>query len=78
MTRRAGVLVTLVAFSGLFAACSSSGQPSTEGATHPPKFLKVGQPAPDFTLPTASGSTVSLAQFRGQKPVLLYFSMGPG
>jgi peroxiredoxin len=29
--------------------------------------------APDFTLQDIKGSTVSLSQFRGQKPVLLYF-----
>lgn len=34
--------------------------------------LTEGQPAPDFTLPTDDGS-VSLAQFRGKKNVLIYF-----
>lgn len=31
-----------------------------------------GQPAPDFTLPSDSGESVSLSQFRGS-PVVLYF-----
>ena len=35
--------------------------------------VKVGDIAPDFSLPTPSGSTVSLRDFRGQKPVILYF-----
>jgi hypothetical protein len=36
--------------------------------------LKPGDPAPDFDLPTADkASSVSLASFRGQKPVLLIF-----
>ncbi len=34
--------------------------------------LNVGDPAPDFTLPTDSGGTVSLAAFRGKK-VIVYF-----
>lgn len=35
--------------------------------------IKVGDAAPDFSLPTQSGETVSLSQFKGQKPVVLYF-----
>lgn len=34
--------------------------------------LKIGDPAPDFALPSDSGETVSLAQFRGRK-VIVYF-----
>jgi len=35
--------------------------------------VKVGDIAPDFTLPAQNGSTVSLKDFRGQKVVVLYF-----
>jgi hypothetical protein len=36
--------------------------------------LKVGDPAPSFNLPAADKhSSVSLASFRGQKPVVLVF-----
>ncbi len=36
--------------------------------------LRVGDPAPRFNLPTADNhSTVSLASFRGQRPVVLIF-----
>jgi cytochrome oxidase Cu insertion factor (SCO1/SenC/PrrC family) len=34
--------------------------------------------APDFTLPSAEGERVALGDFADRKPVLLYFSMGPG
>lgn len=35
--------------------------------------VKVGDTAPDFTLQSQSGSSVSLQDFRGQKSVVLYF-----
>ena len=35
--------------------------------------VKVGDPAPDFTLPTIDGGTVTLAEFRGKKNVVLSF-----
>jgi cytochrome oxidase Cu insertion factor (SCO1/SenC/PrrC family) len=40
--------------------------------------LNVGQPAPDFTLPTSDGGTVSLADYRRKQPVLLFFHMAKG
>jgi cytochrome oxidase Cu insertion factor (SCO1/SenC/PrrC family) len=41
-----------------------------------PTALRVGEPAPDFTLPDAQGRPVSLADFRGKKPVVLVFYRG--
>ena len=35
--------------------------------------LKMGQPAPDFTLPSISGENISLGQYRGKKNVVLSF-----
>jgi thioredoxin-dependent peroxiredoxin len=35
--------------------------------------VKVGDPAPDFTLPDQHGRTVRLSDFRGQRAVVLYF-----
>lgn len=35
--------------------------------------VKVGDTAPDFTLPSQTGSLVNLKDFRGQKNVVLYF-----
>jgi peroxiredoxin len=42
-----------------------------------PRVLRPGEPAPDFTLPTVHREgTVSLAEFRGQRAVLLAFFRG--
>jgi len=38
--------------------------------------LRVGERAPDFTLPDAGGRAVSLADFRDRKPVVLVFYRG--
>ena len=33
----------------------------------------IGKPAPDFSLPSSNGDTISLRQFKGKKTVILYF-----
>jgi peroxiredoxin Q/BCP len=38
---------------------------------------KIGDPAPDFTLNDSNGETVRLADLRGKK-LLLYFFTSPG
>ncbi|MDQ1330460.1 MAG: Peroxiredoxin [Thermodesulfobacteriota bacterium] len=35
--------------------------------------VRVGEPAPDFTLPSVSGEKISLSQFKGKKNVVLSF-----
>ena len=35
--------------------------------------IKVGDKAPEFTLPSQDGTQVSLSEFRGKKNVVLYF-----
>ncbi len=40
--------------------------------------LTVGDTAPDFTLPAATGGEVSLSKLREQQDVLLYFNMAYG
>jgi hypothetical protein len=41
-----------------------------------PTSLRVGERAPDFTLTDAAGRQVSLADYRGKKPVILVFYRG--
>lgn len=36
-------------------------------------MLKIGEQAPDFSLPSESGVTVSLRDFAGEKLVLYFF-----
>lgn len=65
-------IVTAVVIVGvivLFSAQNLSGQVS-------PANAKVGDPAPEFALPSQLGGTVSLADFKGKKNVLLYFHEG--
>jgi len=39
----------------------------------PGRAVEVGEPAPDFTLASTSGTDISLSDFRGKKFVLLEF-----
>jgi len=57
----------------LFAWACTGGDTSTAEAG-----LNVGDSAPSFDLPAAAGGRASLDDFVGKRPVLLYFSMGPG
>jgi AhpC/TSA family len=41
-----------------------------------PTILRVGERPPEFTLPDASGRPVSLADYRGKKPVVMVFYRG--
>jgi hypothetical protein len=52
----------------LFLACVDKGGPPVQPRER----------APRFTLPSASGPLVSIDDYIDRKPVLLYFSMGPG
>jgi AhpC/TSA family len=41
-----------------------------------PVVLRLGEPAPEFTLTDAAGRRMSLADYRGKKPVILVFYRG--
>jgi len=48
-------------------------QPGALKPTDSKLKVKVGDPAPDFTLPSISGEKISLVQYRGKKNVVLSF-----
>mgnify|MGYP001248208449 CR=1 FL=1 len=62
--------VLLLALVGLLLpACTGTATPEAFG---------VGAAAPGFTLPDAAGGDVSLADYQGKQPVLLFFHMAMG
>lgn len=46
---------------------------AAQNVTPPKTHLKVGDPAPDFTLPSTAGDKVTLSGFRGKETVVLAF-----
>lgn len=60
--RRSFFSVCLCAVSVAFAACGT-----------PPAKLRIGQPAPPFTLPDTEGKPVTLAELIGHGPTILAF-----
>lgn len=55
-------------------ACSALASALSAQQTTPPKtHLKIGDEAPDFTLPDTANKPVKLSDFRGKKNVVLAF-----
>ena len=60
--------LTLLFLGGVIASATAFAQ------MQPPKtHLKVGDDAPDFTLPSTGGKPVTLSEFKGKKNVLVAF-----
>jgi len=49
---------------------------SVLGGARPAGAVEVGEPAPDFKLPSTSGVDIALSDFRGKKWVFLEFYGG--
>jgi peroxiredoxin len=61
-------LLVLAAITAFASFAFAQGSP-----TPPPMTLKVGDVAPDFTLPDTAGNKVKLSDFRGKNNVVLAF-----
>ncbi len=74
-----GVVALLALSTAVTAAQVAPGLGPTDGAGLPPTDLgrvAVGSPAPDFTLESKDGGTVTLSSFRDRKNVVLVFYRG--
>ena len=65
--RRVFMIISMALVAILITACGT-----------PESGLEAGDRAPDFSLTAADGDTVSLSDYRGEQPVLLYFHMALG
>ena len=68
-----GILMIAPAFGGSAAYKENIYNPGQLKPIDSQLKVKVGEPAPDFTLPSVSGDKISLGQFRGEKNVVLSF-----
>jgi cytochrome oxidase Cu insertion factor (SCO1/SenC/PrrC family) len=78
--RLLGLVTAIVLWSAEIAAAQVAAPLGPkDGAGLPPTDLArvaVGRPAPDFTLESKDGGTVTLSSFRGRKDVVLVFYRG--
>jgi len=78
MTRKFLSFILLVALSVMACAQQPPAAPANKAQSAPPPVapkthLKIGDPAPDFTLSNTKGEKVKLSDFRGKKNVVLAF-----
>jgi cytochrome oxidase Cu insertion factor (SCO1/SenC/PrrC family) len=74
-TQAIGTFVFLILFvSGAYAQLGPKDGPDL--APTDLNRIKVGQPAPDFSLEDTGGKVITLSDFRGKKSVVLVFYRG--
>ncbi len=75
LTRVSGLCMALLLASSL--AWAQQAPPAQAQAAKPPAppktHLKIGDVAPDFSLPGTDGKTYKLSDFKGKKTVILAF-----
>jgi thiol-disulfide isomerase/thioredoxin len=68
------LIATALTPAGLATLSMVAAQSNGKGAApRPPPGPRIGEPAPDFSLPDLSGKFVSLADFRGHTTLLLFW-----
>ena len=70
------VLLLVLSFGYSPALAQLGPKDSTDLSPTDPQRVKVGQPAPDFTLEDMEGKSITLSDFRGKKTVVLVFYRG--
>ena len=74
MIKRISALLFVWAMLAVAALAQPAQQPAAQPQPAPPKtHLKVGQPAPEFSLTDYNGKPVKLSDFKGKKNVVLAF-----
>jgi cytochrome oxidase Cu insertion factor (SCO1/SenC/PrrC family) len=78
--KAAAALLVLALVVPILTQCSTADTPvaatpeaKATASAPEPATLKVGDKAPDFTLPDQNGKQISLSQFRGKENVVLAF-----
>jgi len=70
------VLLLVLSFSYSPALAQLGPKDATDLSPTDLQRIKVGQPAPDFTLEDMDGKNITLSDFRGKKTVVLVFYRG--
>ena len=70
------VLALLLAFNQAAVSAQTGPKDEVKQPATDLDRVKVGQPAPDFTLEDSDGKSVGLADYRGKKNVVLVFYRG--
>jgi peroxiredoxin Q/BCP len=66
-----GLVVVVLAFGGLVLSRAMAGAAARDDKAKPKAELKVGDAAPDFSLPGTDGKTYKLSDFKGKQAVVV-------